>query len=156
MTDLMEKMMALSAGKTIRQATRAEEYLMNFWLPSPGHTIFSAKQAPGDEFVIKNIVKDHTEQAVVDTGETEEVVFLQDWHWAPKPKELDEVLEAFGVRVMKDVLQRNQTFIPKPENNEQYMKVIQQVRMFGYQDGEEILDKYFERMRTNAANRDHG
>lgn len=140
-------------GEMIRQATRAEEYLMNFWLPAPGHTIFSAEQAPGEEFVIRKIVKDHTEQAVVDTDEGESVVFLQDWHWAPKQTELDEVLEAFGVRVCKDVLQRNQTFIPKPETTEQYMKVIQQVRMFGYQDGEEVIDKYFERMKKNAAHR---
>jgi len=157
--EMIEKMMALTSGKKIRQrriATKAEEYLMNFWFPTPGHTVFG-DLAPGEEYVIDKLDKDYPEQATVKIKvkgkkNRTEIIYLQDWWWAPKQEELDEVLKGFGVKVYDDMLQRNQTFMGKPKTTEEYKRIIQNVRMFGYSEGTDIVETYFERMRENAAN----
>lgn len=149
---MIKGMEALQKGKSKREPTKAEEYLMHFWLPRRGHRIYK-RDSFGVEATIKSIDKKYQEQAiVVDQDGVEEVVYLQDWHWSPTFDDIDEILKAFDVRVYDDMLQRNQTFLGKPKTFEQYVKVVQSIRQNSYQQGEELLTTFFERLKDVRCN----
>jgi len=143
--DLMQKMMLASKGITARQPTDAESYFQNFWVPAKGQAVFSPEY-PGPESVITKIEKNYPEQAVVKTEDESEVIYLQEWYWSPKFEELDELLKGFGVTIYDDMLQRNGKTILKPTELEHYKKVIQTIRMYGYQEGDNILEDYLDRI----------
>lgn len=147
--EVMKKMMMLNKGITPRQPTDAENYFQNFWVPAKGQSVFSPEY-PGEESVIEKIEKRYPEQAVAKTGDEREVIYLQDWWWSPKFEELDELLKSFGVKIYDDMLERNGKMIPKPTKLDHYKKVIQTIRMYGYMEGDNLLETYLEGINPNA------
>jgi hypothetical protein len=131
-----------------REPTAAETYLNNFWVPAVGNQIFSSEY-PGDVFEIHAIDKKYPEQATVTIKGKPQIIYLQDWHWAPRCEELDEVLVNFGVKVYGDCIMRNKFTLAKPTKPENYVSVIRAIRKHGYETGEDLLDIYFTKTTQN-------
>jgi len=139
--------------KPIRTPTEDEYGLTHYWVPTQGNKVFSAAEAPGETYVIEAINKDYPEQAIVtNIDNKKQVIYLQDWNWAPAPKELDEILERFGLKVLGDsVMKINSKFSRrKPENLKDYVVVIRDFRMFSYGTGVDVLKEYFDKDKPNA------
>lgn len=129
--------------KPPRYPTKAESYLENFWIPAVGHVIFSPEEAPGEEYQILFLNKKHPEQAKIKNIDNQfEIVYLQDWHWAPREKDLDEILKKFGVRILGDCVMRNRITLAKPKTPEEYVKVLREIRKYSMVDGIDYISQY--------------
>lgn len=137
--------------KPPRYPTQAEQYLTNFWVPAVGNIVFSAEEAPGEEYKILEIDKKYQEQALVKNVDNKpEILFLQDWHWAPQTDDLDDILQRFGVQILNDCVARNRVMLAKPKTPEEYVKVIRAIRKHGYESGDDLLKRYFNETKGSS------
>ena len=112
------------------------EYIQNFWLPRPGHSV---QDENGNHVIAEGPLDKDGAQYLLDNGK---VGWVQDFKWNPKLPEVLGLFERLGISTAAaDSLRWRDHFFPRPVTVEDAIQTLRDVRKMSLEVGDDIITK---------------